>query len=150
MSLDVSDIAYGSSKDTWNCQRSVVFGYLTRVVLLVVKTSPSKRNGKPPVRPPATREGYQSCWKWSSPLGTSRCCFYIKCNVYDYLRVLFCIWYETKLSLACSTRVTVIIIRYCSRHLASAAHQWSYLSIDSIFFFRVCIYFLKTFKYGII
>ena len=102
MSLDVSDIVYGASKDTWNCHRSVVFGYLTRVVLLVVKTS-FKRNGKPPVRPPATREGYQSCWKWSSPLGTSRCCFYIKCNVYDYL--LFChIWYETKLSLACSTR----------------------------------------------
>jgi len=96
MSLGVSDIVYGASK--WNCQRFVVFGYLTRVLLFVVKTSPSERNGKPPVRPPATREGYQSCWKWSSPLGTSRCCFYIKCNIYDYLRVLRAmslIWDET-------------------------------------------------------
>lgn len=128
-----------------NCQRFVTFGYLTRAVLLVLKTSPFERNGKPPVRPPATRESYQPCWKWSSPLGRSRCCFYTICNIYVYLRVLYCHWYlwcETKLSLACTCCDS------CNHTVLFRVFNFSIsisISIDSNPF-SVSIYFPETLK----
>lgn len=69
-------VARGARRETRNDEaRPVVFGYLTRSVLRVVKTSTAERNGKPPVRPPAARESYQPCWQRSSPLGMSRSSF---------------------------------------------------------------------------
>ena len=131
---DHTDTAYGAPKDTWINQEFGVFGYLTRVILLVPKTSSSERNGKPRIRPPATWKSYQPCWKWSSLLGTLSALFLRHCFIYmQLLRVLYryrYLRYETKLSTA-NHIWRLYNYTYCSQYFPRirSSFTWKYLLI---------------------
>lgn len=118
ISLDGSVTVYGAPKDTRYCQRLVLFGYSTRVVLLFVKTSPFERQRKKweTTRPPTSHSrGLPAMLEmvFASRYVDSQCCFYVNCNIYGYLRVLHChryLRYEARLASVHARRLRPYVI----------------------------------------